>query len=316
MPTPLIPQEIYLLERYSSLDYFGQMRDAWASMVKVAEEALEQFMHKLPADYRRRHLSMQPDIVWSERVLPNFRSTLEALNKGYVLLSRGDLSALALGGNVKSDIKGQTSDYAPDWMPKELEDQFWHWQSEADIRAFNISITEAGGWKIGSLTSRYSVEDRGDLNAPSSWPVYRIDPSVTLTTDEPVLRNGVYLPICDDSCAAVLIEGYPTRKATIGYDPQTRQRVSRAPTTWVLISRVADEGGGIPGKEEAAADESSLRLRCEGGRPCPQGGWWDTPAKIGSRRYFKVGEVMPVIEGSDYGTTFWQWSQDQSTPRL
>ncbi|MEN9452933.1 MAG: hypothetical protein RLZZ369_1992, partial [Pseudomonadota bacterium] len=40
MATPLIPQEIYLLERYSSLDYFGEMRDAWAKMLDAAEEAL------------------------------------------------------------------------------------------------------------------------------------------------------------------------------------------------------------------------------------------------------------------------------------
>jgi hypothetical protein len=31
MSAPLIPQEIYLLERYSSLEYFGRMRDAFAA---------------------------------------------------------------------------------------------------------------------------------------------------------------------------------------------------------------------------------------------------------------------------------------------
>lgn len=44
--------------------------------------------------------------------------------------------------------------------------------------------------------------------------------------------------------------------------------------------------------------------RIPGGQPCPQAGWWHTPAKAGSRRYFKVGDVMPVIEGSAYGETF------------
>jgi len=43
MASPLIPQEIYLLERYSSADYFGDMRDAWAAMVKHAERALDIF---------------------------------------------------------------------------------------------------------------------------------------------------------------------------------------------------------------------------------------------------------------------------------
>lgn len=56
--------------------------------------------------------------------------------------------------------------------------------------------------------------------------------------------------------------------------------------------------------------------RTSGGESCPQAGWWFTPALRGSRRYFKLGEVMPVIEGSDYGSTFWQWDIDQSTPKL
>jgi hypothetical protein len=37
MATPLIPQEIYLLERYCSLEYYAEMLDAWAKMVAVAE---------------------------------------------------------------------------------------------------------------------------------------------------------------------------------------------------------------------------------------------------------------------------------------
>lgn len=54
-----------------------------------------------------------------------------------------------------------------------------------------------------------------------------------------------------------------------------------------------------------------------GGQPCPQTGWWFTPAKTTSRQYFKAGEVMPLIEGSDYGSTFWQWDVDQSrAPKL
>jgi hypothetical protein len=56
--------------------------------------------------------------------------------------------------------------------------------------------------------------------------------------------------------------------------------------------------------------------RTPGGELCPQAGWWFTPALKGSRRYFKQGEVMPVIEGSDYGSTFWQWDVDQSAPKL
>lgn len=51
------------------------------------------------------------------------------------------------------------------------------------------------------------------------------------------------------------------------------------------------------------------------GQPCPKTGWWFTPAKAGSRRYFKAGDTMPRM-GGDYGETHWQWAPDQSTPKL
>ncbi|GAA5185807.1 hypothetical protein GCM10025771_42600 [Niveibacterium umoris] len=47
-------------------------------------------------------------------------------------------------------------------------------------------------------------------------------------------------------------------------------------------------------------------LRCPGGEPCPQAGWWSTPAKADSRRHFVLGEVMPSLK-SDYGYTIWQF---------
>ena len=50
-------------------------------------------------------------------------------------------------------------------------------------------------------------------------------------------------------------------------------------------------------------------------QPCPEAGWWFTPALSGSRRYFKQGDIMPSV-GGDYGLTFWQWSPDQSAPTL
>ncbi|OXI84271.1 hypothetical protein CFB40_24880 [Burkholderia sp. AU31652] len=53
------------------------------------------------------------------------------------------------------------------------------------------------------------------------------------------------------------------------------------------------------------------RRSVRGGNPCPEAGWWHTPAKSRSRRYFEAGEIMPVIEGSSWGTTNWHWSPDE-----
>ncbi len=62
-------------------------------------------------------------------------------------------------------------------------------------------------------------------------------------------------------------------------------------------------------------DVDRLSLRCEAGQSCPKSGYWMTPAKAGSRRYFQQGEVMPAV-ASDYGSTIWQWDNDQSDPKL
>lgn len=51
------------------------------------------------------------------------------------------------------------------------------------------------------------------------------------------------------------------------------------------------------------------------GQPCNRAGFWVTPAKVGSRRYFKVGDVMPDLK-SDYGSTIWQWDINQDPPKL
>ncbi len=59
------------------------------------------------------------------------------------------------------------------------------------------------------------------------------------------------------------------------------------------------------------ADTKAIRLRCEAGAPCPQSGHWSTPAKTNSRRAFKTGEKMPVIEDSPWGSTIWYWDSQQ-----
>jgi Immunity protein 74 len=46
---------------------------------------------------------------------------------------------------------------------------------------------------------------------------------------------------------------------------------------------------------------------------CPASGYWFTPAKQGSRRYFFQHESMPNFVSS-YGSVIWQWDVDQSTP--
>jgi len=55
----------------------------------------------------------------------------------------------------------------------------------------------------------------------------------------------------------------------------------------------------------------TAKLRCEANSPCPKTGYWSTPAKLGSRRHFQQGEIMPDFPASTYGITIWMWDQNQ-----
>lgn len=59
----------------------------------------------------------------------------------------------------------------------------------------------------------------------------------------------------------------------------------------------------------------SRSLRVEGRQPCPQAGYWATPAQLASRRLFQVRGIMPTFENSKYGATIWQWSEEQRYAR-
>lgn len=48
--------------------------------------------------------------------------------------------------------------------------------------------------------------------------------------------------------------------------------------------------------------------RTESGHPCPRAGYWFSPARNNSKRYFKQGEIMPAFDESSWGATLWYWS--------
>ncbi len=84
------------------------------------------------------------------------------------------------------------------------------------------------------------------------------------------------------------------------------------PCKWYFVEMINGEFEdiGVVSDSDVPTAPAQNRLRVEGGRPCPQVGYWFTPAKIDSRRHFKEGEKMPIV-GSDYGATIWQWDPNQ-----
>lgn len=309
MAAPLIPKEIYLIERYSSVVYFEKLKNAFSAFVDAVEHALKAYMVHLPADYRSLPLSDQPDVVWGERVLPNLRWVLDGLNQGYLRLAQGDLSALAVAGNVVTAFSSINRDYVWDWMPQPHLDIADEQSRVASKLASNVQFTYLAQWEPGVLNARYSIRSRGELDEPSSWPQYGLKPAVRVCSGELVAQSGVYLPDVSGGCAALLVKGQEACGAEVprkDTDPPLPKSV-RASTVWTLVQRLADFGGGTPG----AADqiEQGVLLRCDGGLACPMEGWWFAPASMG-RRHFKQGDLMPIL-GADYGQTIWQWDAHQ-----
>ncbi|MEN1928096.1 hypothetical protein WCE37_03695 [Luteimonas sp. MJ250] len=318
MPTPLIPQEVLLLERYSSKEQFGQMRDTWEALVTHCDNCLDRFMRNLPPDYRGRPQPLQPDVVWGELVIRNFRDTLLSLYDSYIQLSHGNAHALDDAHRVANDVRGQR-EFSTEWFD-EVEagarDRYYDLLYHAGRLADSIWRTSGAYWIQGTLTSRFNPDSRGPLPDLAQWPKYRLNPDVNVGTDEPVPHTGIYLPSIDDSCAQFLIEGDPADQANIGYDPKRMQNAGRAPTRWILVERVPGEFVDDPLADLLGGSVDVRVARVPAGLVCPRAGWWQTPANAGARRYFKQGDIFPKIENSDYGDTFWQWAQDQSDPRL
>ena len=328
MPTPLVPQEIYLLERYSSLAYFARMREDWTAMLAFAEDMLARFMNNLPADYRNRPLNQQPDRVWGERVLPHFRDTKMSLDEDYIRLQNGDLSGLLSVISVRGDQRGQRADYPFDWMNEVYPGAADDFGKLYDIRGENmIYHTALASWSRHSLTNHYfgysdgTLDYKGPtdepLDTPATWPTYGLNLKVQIKTDEAILQTGIYLPDIEYGCAQLLIKSRddspnlaPEAEARTYEEYDGKNSISYHPTTWTLIERIADSGGGIPGQEVASANLQSTRIRVEGGQTCPEAGWYFTPVQNDSRRYFDKSVVMPSLAG-DYGVTIWQWDANQ-----
>lgn len=322
--TPLTAQECFLLERYTSLEYYAHMRDAFEAAVRYAEGLLERYVQHLPEGYRRQHQSKQPDIVWGNIVLPNFRDALQNIFEGYIQFSHGDWYGWG-GDDVANCVRG-SYEFWHGWMDEVepgAKEKYFELLQVASCLASNINNTSQAGWLMGLLANNYDPSIFGPLDPPATWPRYRLNPDIQVKTDEPVTEPGLYWPEAEDSAVQFLIptiEKMPwatAAPAPVGLTEDGCQFDHEENTTWIKVERVPGETVE-DGLANLLEENVTLLLRnVPGGKACPRTGWWFTPAeKNGRRRHFKQGDPFPVIEGSSYGDTFWQWSPDQSEPRL
>lgn len=269
MSTPLYPQEIYLLERYTSVEYFDAMRDAWRAMLDHVEDCLARFMEQLPADYRSRPQPLRPDVASGQRVLPNFRQTALVLDDGFTRLTHRDYGALRAAVGVTGDVRGQF-DFSADWFDEVQHGAAARYQellSQAHQYAININNTAYAWWVTTILSTDYNADYRGPLDAPPAWPRYEVDPLLQIRTGEVVTESGVYLPDLDDSCAQFLIAGEDAPIAYVGFDGQ--QYISQGPALWTRVRRVdgATAHDGLANLLPTRGDVGEPRPKAKGRTP-------------------------------------------------
>ncbi len=325
----LHPQEIYILEYLSSLEHFCNVRDTLQKAVHTGEQALDEFMHHIPAKLRQRHLSEQPDVVWGGLVLPNLRSSLDSVIRACVLRSHNDPHAFSGIGSWGSNTGKNIKDYynfGNGWMPKEQEDLFWDSLGKAMKLDDLAGATIDGSWEEGDWTYSLDLsqdEDllyNSDIVIPAQIPAYELDHSVVIKLGEPVKETGIYLPEAENTAAQFLnidIFDYddpsPWVRQGLVKDSYGDWRESQPiKTSWTLVRRIPDQFIEVPAEGFFPKQGVLSQGRAEALQPCPQTGWWWTPARAHSRQHFIQGATMPDFPYSAYGATIWYRDAKQS----
>ena len=329
----LHPQEIFLLERYTSLERVQKLYDTWSDLVKSLRGALEIYMQNLPADIRSKELYQQPDITWGAEVIPYCEMFLSRMNEGCLLLKHNDLSGLKNNGLPGARFY---DNFWNGWMsPKEL-DNFKKIREQASGLSSPIESSANKEWGEGRLTYMKNAEapiNLGPRNLPPRLPVYALDHEIRLEIGQPIKEPGIYLPDIDRTAANILLIGGDTEarqgqklkksKWTDNKKYPYYNWVKKAwvETGWTMVKRIEGEYIDVPeegffpqglqeelyawGEAQKEAEARDTRIKAFNGHPCPQAGLWHTAAQPGQHR-FEQGEIMPkvIADQVEPGTTF------------
>jgi hypothetical protein len=82
---------------------------------------------------------------------------------------------------------------------------------------------------------------------------------------------------------------------------------------WFLVEVVPGESELLQAMDESVSDTMKSGSRIEGGTSCHTSGYYFTPSLEDSRRFLHAGEIAPKLP-SAYGTMYWQWASNQTTP--
>ena len=195
---------------------------------------------------------------------------------------------------VRTDVEGETGQVPPRtgvYVPQ--EDPYaalqFAWTGGHGELGDTYTLNEVGRAALASVGRKGLWGDQDGLQEFINRPEYRNLESV------------------DDRSRA---------KAKLAPSAVSREGFESKPCKWYFVEMVNDEYEDHDGTYSGTGEVTSFQQRIPAGKPAPRAGYWHTPAKQASRRYFKQGDTFPEIGGSSYGATFWQWSPDQSDPKL
>ncbi|PLR37637.1 type VI secretion protein ImpA [Chimaeribacter coloradensis] len=324
----LHPLECYLLEHYSSPDYYAATRDAIIAFVDAHEAAFARYQRELPVRSRKEPLWKQGDVVWGTRVLPNIRPDRERYINAYILRTHNDPAAFNIGHTMKENSRG-ISEFWNGWMTDEERQCIDQAERRAGYLDQRLTLTVNGDWREGNLTYLQNrLYKLADL--PKRIPRYELDHSVRLTKNDLPQQTGIYLPDVEAAPARVLYAG-----ADFSKPPKAMQGVKRyneepgetgwawretryAETGWTLIRRVEgeyldvppegffpqgtpDELYNWPTREKAYISHEKTYITAWSGEPAPHAGDWSVFTRQGMQNaVLRQGQPLPYLTTSPY----------------
>lgn len=306
------PKEAYLIEQFTSLEFFEVMRSNYQKFINELEELLEIYMHNLPYNLRSLPLPEQADIVWGETVLPNLRETMQRINIAYEKIKNGDFTYLFIAAEIRSNDKGM-SEFSYHWlddMPTEKVIECFKYHSLVGDYASVIENTYPTYWEKGELDKIFpsaEIFHNIDIKLPDSYPIYKVNPSVQIHSNMKVVRTGIYISDTESQKIAFMAasdEKDSGFASSIGIQDSHTGEFIYHDCLWTLLERIADAGNTIADEGESL-EAKKTRLKGYSGDICPESGNWWSPANQSQYHHFEKGEIFPKIENSEWGETVW-----------
>ena len=330
MPARNLSQEAHLWYTITSPDYLSRANT---------------FLHEAFALFQDRVL--QHPFIADYAPVPQWGSVMEHLLSSFdnarAVLIHGEFGPMQSWASRVSDIPRGLRESNMEWLGQPDQDRIMLLVNEASrignhfLRGMAMSQAfSSPAYRDRSTAWRYEVpEDLGISGSeiaryyedavfpvrPHHIPEYTADISVTCKTGDVVPWTGVWVPATGIGTAALAFARQGVQVMQPAYEAASMdadgdiEEFALIECTWHAV-RPTGRMIAHPNSTTATQEfDEGHRLSCEAGFTCVRSGYWFTPAKAGSRRYFKHGELMPEI-GGDYGATIWQWDHNQDPPKL